>query len=139
MGILLPEHELFKFGEHTKAPPVLLPYQQKWCADQSEVKIVEKSRRIGITWAQASDDVLTAATEGRAGMDVLYIGYNQEMTREYIQTCAWWARGFNKICGEIEEFIFQDEDPDKNISAFRISFASGHEIVALSCFYFTYE
>jgi phage FluMu gp28-like protein len=71
-----------------RAPAVLLPYQQQWVADTAEVKIVEKSRRIGITWAESSDDVLVAATEGRDGEDVLYVGYNQEMTREYIQTCA---------------------------------------------------
>lgn len=115
-----------------ETPAVLLPYQQAWVADRSEVKIVEKSRRIGITWAEGSDDVLTAATEGRDGMDVLYIGYNQEMTREYIQTCAWWAKQFSRVCSETDEFIFRDEEGDKDIAAFRISFASGHQIVALS-------
>jgi phage FluMu gp28-like protein len=117
-----------------RAPAVLLPYQQQWVADTAEVKIVEKSRRIGITWAESSDDVLVAATEGRDGEDVLYIGYNQEMTREYIQTCAWWAKQFAKVCTDIDEFVFKDktDDGDKDIAAFRISFASGHQIVALS-------
>ena len=132
MSIQLPDASMFSFGEHASAPPVLLGYQQAWIADQAEVKIAEKSRRIGLTWGEAADDVLLSATEGRDGMDVLYIGYNQEMTREYIQTCAWWAKAYDKVCGEIEEFIFPDSDPDKNISAFRISFLSGHEIVALS-------
>ena len=132
MSIQLPDAKLFSFGEHESAPPVLLPYQQTWVADQAEVKLGEKSRRIGLTWGEAADDVLLAATEGRDGMDVLYIGYNQEMTREYIQTCAWWAKSYDKVCTKIEEFIFPDPDPDKNISAFRISFSSGHEIVALS-------
>ncbi len=118
------------FGDGGKAPPVLLPYQQAWVADKSEVKVCEKSRRIGLTWAEAADDVLLAATEGRGGMDVLYISYNQEMTREYIDTCAFWARHFNKAAGEIEEFLFEDED--KDIKAFRITFSSGYEILALS-------
>ena len=29
---------------------VLLPYQQAWAADKSQVKVVEKSRRIGLSW-----------------------------------------------------------------------------------------
>ncbi|WP_051202730.1 hypothetical protein [Desulfovibrio aminophilus] len=113
---------------------VLLPYQQRWVADKSQVKICEKSRRIGLTWAEAADDVLTAATEGRDGMDVLYLGYNREMTREYIGTCGDWARQFNQVCSEVQEFLFEEDDPagDKSILAFRIKFASGHEIVALS-------
>ncbi|EIQ4348837.1 hypothetical protein LU516_004939, partial [Escherichia coli] len=31
------------------APPVLLPYQQRWVADASPLKVIEKSRRTGIT------------------------------------------------------------------------------------------
>ena len=53
------------------ADGVLLPYQRRWIADTSRVKVWEKSRRIGATWAEAADAVLTAAlaaTEG--GMDV---------------------------------------------------------------------
>lgn len=129
--------KLFKPGEFAggKTDKVFLGYQGKWIGDKSQVKFCEKSRRIGITWAEASDDVLTAATEGTAGMDVLYIGYNQEMTREYIDTCAWWARHFNKAASEVDEFMFDDRDddnPDRFIHAFRITFASGYEIVALS-------
>ena len=63
---------------------VLLPYQKSWLEDGAQVKVVEKSRRIGLTWAQALDDVLKAAPSGRAGMDVLYISFNQDKTREYI-------------------------------------------------------
>ena len=56
----LPEHDMH-LGD------VLLPYQKKWLADKSPVKVIEKSRRIGLTWAQALDDVITAATSGREG------------------------------------------------------------------------
>ncbi len=124
---------------------VLLPYQQRWVADRNPVKVCEKSRRIGLTWCESADDVLVASTEGQAaqdvlaaggqaGMDVLYLGYNREMTREYIDTCGQWARQFNYMCSEVEEFLFEDDDRegDKSILAFRIKFASGKEIVALS-------
>ncbi|EEB33463.1 hypothetical protein [Desulfovibrio piger] len=57
-------------------------YQKAWLGDKSPVKVVEKSRRIGLTWAQALDDVLKASTSGRDGMDVLYISFNQDMTRD---------------------------------------------------------
>ena len=110
---------------------VLLPYQKAWLADKSPVKVGKKSRRIGLTWAQALDDVLKASTSGRDGMDVLYISFNQDMTREYIDTCAEWAKKLQIVAGKVNEDIFRDGD-EREIKAFRIDFASGHKILALS-------
>lgn len=110
---------------------VLLPYQKAWLGDKSPVKVVEKSRRIGLTWAQALDDVLKASTSGRDGMDVLYISFNHDMTREYIDTCAEWAKKLQIVAGKVNEDIFRDGD-EREIKAFRIDFASGHKILALS-------
>ena len=107
---------------------ILLPYQQRWIADRAPVKVCEKSRRIGITWAEAADAALDAA--GRNGTDWWYIGYNKDMAREFIEDAAGWARRFNKAARAIEEIAIEDED--KDILAFRIRFASGNKIVALS-------
>lgn len=109
-------------------PHVLLPYQQRWVADPAEVALWEKSRRIGASWCDASDSVLTASPAD--GMDALYIGYSEDMTREYIDDCAMWARAFSLAAGAMNETVYEDED--KNIKAFRIDFASGKKILALS-------
>lgn len=113
---------------------VLMGYQQRWVADRSPLKVMEKSRRTGITWGEASDNVLTAVSERTAGgQNVYYIAYNQDMTIEYIQACAMWARVFNYAAGEIEEGIWDDEaDADKAIKTYTIKFPSGFRIVALS-------
>jgi phage FluMu gp28-like protein len=97
-------------------------------ADQSPVKIMEKSRRIGISWAEASDDALFAASA--KGDDVWYIGYNKDMALEFINDCANWARAYDLAAGEMEEIVFNDGD--KDIKSFKIDFASGHRITALS-------
>ncbi|MBA3027451.1 MAG: hypothetical protein FP814_09750 [Desulfobacterium sp.] len=112
-------------------PDVFLPYQKKWVADLSPVKIMEKSRRIGLSWGEAADDALLAASE--SGMDVFYIGYNKDMALEFIEDCAMWSRFYNQAAGEIEEFIWEDEGAEKkDIQAFRIKFPSGFKVVALS-------
>jgi len=116
---------------------VLLSYQKKLLTTTAHnaVTIVEKSRRTGVTWAAGADAVLTsAAARDARGMDTLYIGYNLDMAREFIDTCAMWARAFNQATtdGGVEEFMFDDGEIDKNIRAFRIRFASGFEIVALA-------
>lgn len=113
---------------------VLMAYQQRWVADRSPLKVMEKSRRTGITWAEASDNVLTAASERSAGgQNVYYIAYNQDMTVEYIQACAMWAKVFNYAAGEIVEGIWSEEtEQDKAIKTYTINFPSGFRVVALS-------
>lgn len=114
-------------------PSVLLQYQKDWIGIRAPLKVGEKSRRIGLTWAEAADNVLTAAAEKPAGgQTVYYLGYNQDMTVEYIQACAMWARAYNYAAEEIEEGIWPDSDPDKHIKTYTIAFPSGHRIVALT-------
>ncbi|MCM2340464.1 hypothetical protein [Rhodoferax sp.] len=119
-----------------KAVPaaVLMGYQARWVADRSPLKVMEKSRRTGITWGEASDNVLTAASDRTAGgQNVYYIAYNQDMTIEYIQACAMWARLFNRAAGEIDEGFWDGEsEEDKAIKTYTIRFPSGFRIVALS-------
>jgi len=114
-----------------KATGVLLPYQVDWVADQSAVKVIEKSRRIGISWAEAADDTLYAAEKGTGEKrDVWYIGYNKDMALEFIGDCANWARHYSYAVSEIEEY--EEVIEEKKILAYRITFNSGWRITALS-------
>lgn len=116
-------------------PPVFLTYQQRLMSSVSAhaVTVVEKSRRTGYSWAAAAIAVTVAAAEKAAGgQDVFYMGYNLEMAREFIDYCATWARQLAPAAAEVEEYLFTDPDhPDRDIKAFRITFASGFKIVAL--------
>ena len=122
---------------------VFLSYQREATALSHEVDllVIEKSRRIGITWAFAGDDAVTAATiRSAGGDDVLYISYSFDMAREYIDAAASFARTFMGIAAVVGETLFSDQTaPDANgvsetrqIKAFRINFASGHTIQALT-------
>jgi len=111
-----------------RAPMALLPYQQRWSEDEANVKVIEKSRRIGLSWGEAAEDALLTASQ--SGMDVWYIGYNKDMAQEFIEDAADWAKFYNKAATEVEEFVFKDEN--KDILSFRIYFASGYKITALS-------
>lgn len=113
------------------APTVLLPYQQDWIADQAAVKICEKSRRVGLSWAEAADAALTGAADRSAGGDdTWYIGYNQDMAKEFIRDVGFWAKHYQLAAGEMEEEVIKDED--KDILTFVIKFASGFRVTALS-------
>ncbi|HAS8353870.1 TPA: hypothetical protein I7721_22675, partial [Vibrio vulnificus] len=74
---------------------VLLGYQKRWIADDSPLKIAQKSRRTGLTWAEAADAALTAAQSREAGgMNHFYIGSSKEMAREFIDAVAMWAKAY---------------------------------------------
>ena len=110
------------------SPYVFLSYQQAWAGDPAPVKVIEKSRRIGLSWSEAGDDALYAASSD--GDDVWYIGYNKDMAEEFIEDCAFWAKQYDLAAEEVEEEVIVDEG--KDILTFRIKFSSGHKIVALS-------
>lgn len=113
---------------------VMLGYQRRWVADPAPLKIAEKSRRTGLTWAEAADAVLTAASSrGEGGTNHFYVGSNKEMAREFIDAAAMWAKVFDKAGSEISEEVFIDAGQDgKEILTFAIYFASGFKIQALS-------
>ncbi|EAQ1856037.1 hypothetical protein E2V56_05545 [Salmonella enterica] len=110
---------------------VLLPYQKRWIADTSPLKIAEKSRRTGLTWGEAADAALTASTgKSAGGCNHFYVGSNKEMAREFIDAVAMWAKAFNRAAGEIQEEVLLDED--REILTFVVYFSSGFKVQALS-------
>ncbi|GGK08662.1 hypothetical protein [Luteimonas terricola] len=117
-----------------EVPAALLPYQQRWIADPANLKVCEKGRRTGLTWAEAADDVLIAASSKEAGgQNVYYLGTDKEMTEEFIGACAMWSKAFNHAAGAIEDGFWDEDEDDKHIKTYTIRFpASGHKITALA-------
>ena len=114
----------------TAIAEVLLPHQSSWVGDNSRVKVWEKSRRIGASYGEALKSVLEAAkSRGAGGQDTFYLSYNKEMTQTFVRDCAYWAKIFNVVAGEAEELVLKDADRD--ITVYRIRFASGYSIWGL--------
>lgn len=118
------------------AEGVLMKHQREWVEDASDLKIAKKGRRTGITFAEALDDTLIASAARSAGGDnVFYIGDTKDKGREFIGYVAHFAKTVAKELAEVEEFVFADEREDgttRDISAFRVRFASGFRVEALS-------
>ena len=108
--------------------PILLPYQQRWISDRSPVKVAEKSRQIGFSWCEAADCALTAAAS--SGMDCWIVSVNEDSAREFINDVAFWARVYQLTAEQMEQVALKDES--KDILSFRITFASGNRVTALS-------
>lgn len=111
---------------------LLLTYQQKALqkARSANLLVIEKSRRIGLTWGLASyASNIAARRKSAGGMDVWYMGYDQEMGREFVDTVGMWGKAFNLAASAAEEVTIADTE--KDIKAFRVTFDSGFETVAL--------
>lgn len=128
-----------------QVPMVLLPYQARWHADTATVRIGEKSRRIGFSWGcHAAEGALEASRPGIKGMDQFYMGYNLGMAAENIGDVATFARAYGFAVSEItvrrhrESVLVTDStgavlrNEKKDITTYKIQFASGHVYEALS-------
>ena len=104
-----------------------LPYQRRWLDDDSPLKIIEKSRQIGMTYVDAYDSVIKASS--RKAADVYVSSRDLVTTRLYLEQCIFWTR-FLKIAAEnIGEQIIQD---DKQLTAYVLRFKTGCCIYSLS-------
>lgn len=118
------------------ADGILMLHQKEWLEDQSDLKYCEKGRRTGITYAEALDDTFIASASRSAGGDnVFYIGDTKDKGREFIGYVAHFAKVVAKELCQVEEFLFEDQQEDgktRYIAAYRVRFASGFRVEALS-------
>lgn len=104
-----------------------LPYQIEWLKDNSQVKIWEKSRRIGATYVQSYEDVRDCVLGDIPA--VWFSSADESAAKEYILYCAQWAKLFDKGARDLGEVVI---DSDKDIKALQILFSNGKRISALS-------
>ncbi len=111
-------------------PKMFLSYQRTATkrARETPLFVVEKSRRTGMTWAFAAEAVMAAAAEVGAS-NVYYLSYNFDMTREFMDDCAEFARSCAKF-GYSTGFVYEG-NPERAFTRARISFPNGKAITAL--------
>ncbi len=105
----------------------LLPYQAAWVRDESRFKIVEKSRRIGFTYAQSYEDARYAAL--RSGSDVWFSSADESAAVEYIRYVTAWAEILGMAAEDLGEIVISKKD---DIKARSVEFASGHRVYGLT-------
>jgi len=124
-------------GHDPLADGILMAHQVDWISDKSPLKVAAKGRRTGITYAEALDDTLIAATKKSEGGDnIFYIGDTKEKGLEFIRYVAHFARIVSQeLAAQVEDYLFPDKQPDgstKFIAAYKVTFASGFRVIALS-------
>jgi len=107
---------------------LFLPYQARWIQDRSRLKIMEKSRQIGISWAAAYDNVQTTAPSG-AQYDEWVSSRDEIQARLFLEDCKKFAELLNIAAKSLGAQII---DEDKKLSAFVLQFANGKRIHSMS-------
>src|SRR5437899_3634627 len=108
--------------------PYLLPYQLRWVRDNSPLKIMEKSRQIGISFATAYSAVKrVGAVDAR--LDVWVSSRDEVQARLFLEDCEYWAKELQLIAQARCEKVF---DSDKGFSAYVLRFQNGRCIYSLS-------
>lgn len=144
LGVLPEQHAADRqasaiLAERLPKGRLLLPYQSSAVAQlrgSTGLIVIEKSRRIGFSWSVSSYAALVASSAVSAGGDdVFYMGYEQDMAREFIDDCATFAKAYGLAADAVGETVFEDIADDgssRSIKAFRIDFRSGFKVMALS-------
>ena len=101
-----------------------MPYQVAWLEDESQIKLYEKSRRIGLTFVQAFEDVRDAGILGL--YNVWFSSNNETNAREYIDYCKKYAKALNAVFEMNEGKLIDDSDA----LTFVLNFKNGKKITA---------
>jgi phage FluMu gp28-like protein len=107
---------------------ILLPYQQAWADDRARLKLFEKSRQIGISWATAFAGVeRTAPAEAR--VDQWVSSRDEIQARLFLEDCVLFARLLHAAAQNLGSVVI---DPEKNVSAYVLQFANKRRIHSMS-------
>src|SRR5437867_1385978 len=98
-----------------------LPYQTKWIQDQSHLRICEKSRQIGLSYADSYDSVRKAAV--LPGRNVWVMSRDEAQVKQYIRYCKHWANVLNHAAHDWGELLFPGR-PGCAIKVHVLSFAT---------------
>jgi phage FluMu gp28-like protein len=114
------------------AQQFFLPYQAGWIVDESPMKLAEKSRRVGYTYATSYRCVQKCLTRPRgftqwvSSRDLLTA---KEFVTDYV---AKWARAANVAAKGLAGDNAQVIDAERGITALVAEFETGNRIVSLS-------
>lgn len=105
-----------------------LGYQRRWIRDKSRLKIMEKSRQIGLSWSTAYALVRRKSRKSER-LDAWISSRDDLQARLFKEDCNSFATILHTVCNDIGERVI---DPKKEISAYVLAFANGCRIHSMS-------
>ncbi|MEZ5790489.1 MAG: terminase family protein [Nitratireductor sp.] len=107
---------------------VFLPYQGRWINDHSRLKLMEKGRQIGVSWATAYATVQRTGVKG-ARHDQWVSSRDDIQARLFLEDCRLWTDSLEIAANDMGEQII---DASAKHTAYVLRFASGRRIISMS-------
>lgn len=133
MTATLPSHARNFKGRAKNIPATdlfMLPYQDRWIKDTAIMKLMEKSRRIGISYGSSYEDVrYHAQAESRLQT---WVSSRDELTaRQYVRDCMGFGKVLHLAALQCGETVLYD-DKGQQHTAQTIPFPNGTVLNSLS-------
>jgi len=96
---------------------LLLSYQRRWVEDQALMKLMEKGRRIGISYASAYERVRAHADEARR-LDSWVSSRDEPTARLVIRDCKAFARVLQVAAEDLGERVLDEAGSSGHVLAF---------------------
>jgi len=107
---------------------IFLPFQERWIKDNSRLKLMEKSRQIGVSWSTAyAADERTAMAGNK--WDQWVSSRDDLQARLFIEDCKMWANILQIAANDLGEKVI---DEKTKLTAYVLEFASGKRIHSMS-------
>jgi len=106
---------------------LLLPYQERWINDRSRLKLMEKGRQIGISWASAYGLTRRKSLD-TARLDAWVSSRDDIQAKLLIEDCKSFAKLLQIAADDMGQVVV---DEDKS-TAYVLRFASGWRINSMS-------
>lgn len=110
------------------ADTLLLPYQTRWIRDYARIKLMEKSRQIGMSWAGAYGLVRRKARKGER-YDAWASSTDEAQAKLFLEDCKTFTGLIDEPAQDMGEQII---DAKEKVSAFVLRFANGIRINSMS-------
>lgn len=107
---------------------LFLGFQARWVADDSRLKLMEKSRQIGISWSTAYKAVERTAAAS-ATTDQWVSSRDDLQAKLFLEDCKMFAEALQMAAQDLGEVVI---DPERKITAYVLQFANGRRIHSMS-------
>ena len=106
---------------------LLLPYQRSWVLDSSRIKLMEKSRQIGISWASAYR-LVRRKSQRAARYDAWVSSRDEVQAKLFLDDCKVFASVLNIVAEDLGTQILDE----KGTTSYVLRFSSGARINSMS-------
>lgn len=107
---------------------IFLPYQGRWIADQSRLKLARKGRQLGFSWATAYSSV-SRTSLASARFDQWVSSRDDIQARLFLEDCKLFAGIQDLAARDLGEVVI---DEAKKHTAYALNFANGKRINSMS-------